>query len=419
MRWLLKSVTLVAPGDALNGKKRDILIENGTITEIKASITNADAEVIRIPNLLVSLGWVDSKVDFRDPGEEFKEGLINGLDAAAAGGFTHVVTMPRTAPVIDHRAQLEYLIHRGQHHAVRVLPAGCISAKGQGEQLAELYDMHQAGAVAFTDDRPIERAELMRRALEYSSTFGALIATLPWDQDLLGKGQMHEGFTSTSNGLKGIPAMAEIIQLQRDIEILKYTGGRLHVQLIASAEAVKLIRQAKKDGLNITCGVAAHNLYFNDTALSSFNANLKTLPPLRGESDRKALLKAVEEGIIDVICSDHKPEDVEHKNLEFVRANFGIGAIENTFNAALAAGVTPETFVARAAYAPRAVFNLNSEALEIKEGITADLTLFSQMGTTAIDQSDLVSKAYNNPYLGHQLPGKVYGIIRGSKVMLR
>jgi dihydroorotase len=419
MRWLLKSVTLVAPGNALNGKKRDILIENGIISEIKASIPSVEAEVIRIPNLLVSLGWVDSKADFRDPGEEYKEGLANGLDAAAAGGFTHVVTMPRTTPVIDHRAQLEYLIHRGQHHAVRVLPTGCISAKGQGEQLAELYDMHQAGAVAFTDDRPIERAELMRRALEYSSTFGAVIATLPWDQDLLGKGQMHEGLTSTSNGLKGIPAMAEIVRLQRDIEILKYTGGRLHVQLIASAEAVKLIRQAKKDGLQITCGVSAHHLYFNDTALSAFNANLKTLPPLRGESDRKALLKGLEDGVIDLICSDHQPEDVEHKDLEFVRANFGIGAIENTFNAALAAGVSPENFVERVAHAPRSVFNLNTESLEIKEGMEADLTLFSSQGTTLIDRSDLVSKAYNNPYLGHQLPGKVYGIIRGSQVMLR
>lgn len=419
MRWLLKSVTVVAPGKALNGKKRDILIENGIVTDIKSSITNADAEVIRIPNLLISLGWVDSKADFRDPGEEYKEGLSNGLDAAAAGGFTHVITMPGTLPAIDHRAQLEYLIHRGQHHAVRILPTGCISANRQGQQLAELYDMHHAGAVAFTDDRPIERAELMRRALEYSSTFGAVIASLPWDQDLLGKGQMHEGVTSTSNGLKGIPAMTETIRLQRDIEILRYTGGRLHVQLISCAESVKLIRNAKKEGLLITCGVAAHHLYFNDEALGKFDANLKTLPPLRGESDRKALLKAVEDGVIDVICSDHRPEDVEHKNLEFVRANFGIGAIENTFNAALAAGVSAEKFVERVAYAPRSVFNLSAEPIEIQEGMPADFTLFGDQGSTTIDRTDLVSKAYNNPYLGLQLPGKVYGIIKGSKVILR
>lgn len=416
MAWLLKSVTIVSPGSPLHGTQRDILIENGEIRDIKANIKAGDAETIRIPGLCVSPGWVDLCADFRDPGEEYKEGLTNGLDAAARGGFTHVVTMPGTTPAIDHRSKVEYLLARSANHAVRVLPAATLSEKRAGQQLAELYDMQQAGAVLFTDDQPVERAELMRRALEYSTSLGALIGAFPCDNDLLGKGMMHEGLTSTGNGLKGIPEMVETIRLQRDLELLRYTGGRMHIAAVSTAESVKLIRQAKKDGLQVSCAVSANHLFFNDQHLEGFDANLKVLPPFRDESDRKALIRAVNDGTIDAICSDHRPEDIEHKDREFVRASFGIGAIEQCFSAALAAGITPERFVERTAIGPREVLGLAPVAIE--KGAQADLTLFTSHDEHVIAKTDNVSKAWNNPYVGRTLPGKVHGIIRGPHVVL-
>lgn len=416
MRWLIKSALVIAPGDPLHGKKRDILIENGLITAVKPKLNSSDVTEIKAKGLCVSTGWVDSRADFRDPGEEYKEGLQNGLDAAAHGGFTHVVTMPGTEPPIDHRAKLEYLLHRSSNHVCRLLPTGTISQEARGQQLAELYDMAQSGAVGFTDDRTIERAELMRRALEYSASFGAVICTLPWDADLTAKGSMHEGYTSMANGLKGIPQIAETIRLMRDIELLRYTGGRLHIMLISSAESVKLIRAAKKEGLSISCGVSANHLLFCDRDLANFDANLKVLPPFRSSEDRKALRKGVADGTIDVIVSDHRPEDVEHKNREFVRASFGIGAIEQTFSAALEAGVSVDTFVERISKSPRDVFNL--EHVEIKEGSKADLTLFVPEESATVTAQQLHSRAWNNPYIGRSMPGKIVGVIRGTHTVI-
>ncbi len=414
MRWLIKSAQIVAPDTPIHGKQRDVLIENGIIASVKAKITASDTETIAMPGLHVSMGWIDSRVDFRDPGEEYKEGLLNGLDAAANGGFTGVVVMPGTQPAIDHRAQMEYLLSKGSSHVVHILPAGSISKQLQGEQLAELYDMRHAGAVCFTDDRPIERPELMRRALEYSSSFGGVIATLPYDLDLLGKGCMHEGATSTVNGLKGIPEMTETVRLMRDIEILRYTGGQLHVFMISSARAVGLIRSAKKEGLAITCGVSAQHLFFNESALSDYNTHLKVLPPLRSEADRKALIKAVNDGTIDVICSDHRPEDIEHKDREFVRASFGIGAIEQTFSAARTAGISTDTFVDRVTRGVDAVFNLPSRSFE--EGQEANLTLFLPDAKYTVNPSLLMSKGVNNPYIGKTLTGRIVGVMRGNRV---
>lgn len=416
MRWLIKSAKIIAPGNALNGKKRDLLIENGSITAVKTSITDKDAVLIKAKGLCVSPGWVDARADFRDPGEEYKEGLLNGLDAAANGGFTHVIAMPGTQPPIDHRSKLEYLLHRSKDHVCRLLPTGTISQEGKGQQLAELYDMTHAGAIAFTDDSPVERAELMRRALEYSASFGAVICTLPWDADLVGKGSMHEGFTSMANGLKGIPEMAETIRLMRDIELLRYTNGRLHVMLISTAESVNLVKKAKKEGLQITCGVSANHLLFCDRDLANFDANLKVLPPFRNTKDRDALRKAVTDGTIDVIVSDHRPEDIEHKDREFVRAAFGIGAIEQTFNAALEAGISPETFVERVAVSSREIFNLPPS--EIHEGAQADLTLFVPEEQVEVTKTNLQSHAWNNPYVGRTMNGKVLGVIRGDSAVI-
>ena len=417
MRWLLQSVTIVFPGHPLDGKQRDILIEDGVIQSIKAKITAESATKIRVKGLCVSPGWVDARADFKDPGEEYKEGLANGLDTAAAAGFTHVITLPGTYPPVDHRSQVEYILRRAQGHPVRLHPAACLSEGRKGMQLAELFDLAQGGAVAFTDDQSVERAELMKRALEYSSQLKGVVCSFPLDRDLTGKGVMHEGYTSTLNGLKGIPEIAETIRLQRDIELLRYTGGSMHVSLIASAASLELVRKAKKEGLALTCGVSANHLYFADHDLADYDANLKTLPPFRSEADRKALVKGVKDGVIDLVCSDHKPEDVEHKDREFVRASDGLGAMEQCFSAAVTGGLDAATFVERVALAPRSIFQL-PEA-EIKEGVMADLTLFLPEVEGKVERANLQSRAWNNPYLGRELKGKVYGIFNQSGAILK
>ncbi len=416
MRWLIKSAQIVDPGGKHHGKKRDVLIEDGVITSVKASIQDAKAESIVLKNLHLSPGWVDTKANFRDPGDEDKEGLINGLDAAASGGFTHVVLMPGTNPVIDNKGQVEYLLRRSDDHLVRVLPTGKISKGGEGKQLAEFFDMHKSGAIAFTEDGPVAKGELMRRALEYSRNFGGVVCSLPQEESISNAGVMHEGVTSTMNGLKGIPEMVETIRLNRDIELLRYTGGRLHVMLISCAESVRIIKEAKKEGLNITCGVSAHHLFFNDEALSDFDANLKVLPPIRSEQDQKALLKGLKDGTIDVVCSDHKPEDVEHKKLEFELANFGIGAIEQTFAAAFN-HMDLDLLISKLAVGPREVMNLKEQHIE--EGLEADLTLFNPTADYVVNKDDLMSLAWNNPYDQMTLTGTVYGVILGDRAILR
>lgn len=417
MRWLIKSARIIQPGHSLHEKQRDILIEDGVITSIRAKITDDTAQEIRYSNLCVSPGWIDLQADFRDPGEEYKEGLNTGLDAAAAAGFTQVVVMPRTQPVVDSVGQLNYLLRERGRHPVAVLPAGALSQGCKGKQLAELYDLHRNGAVAFTDDTNDLRGELLRRALDYTRSFDGIVMVRPHDADLAGEGLMHEGLTSTRNGLKGIPVMVETTRVQRDLEILRYTGGRLHFQSISAAESIKLIRAAKREGLQVTCAVAAHHLFFTDEHLAGYDRNLKVLPPLRTEKDRKALLKGVQDGTIDAICSDHRPEDIEHKKREFAQASFGIGAIEQTFGAALAAGLSEDIIVTKLTTGPADVLGMDTPLLEEEQ--VANLTLFSPKGLDAINAADLVSRAWNNPYVGRELPGKIYGVINGGLNVLR
>lgn len=417
MRWLIKSAQIIQPGHRLHQKQRDILIVDGFIESIRAKIEDDKAQEIRYDGLSVSRGWIDLQADFRDPGEEYKEGLSNGLDAASAAGFTQVVVMPNTKPVVDSVGQVNYMLRERGRHPVSVLPAAALSKGCEGKQLAELYDLHQHGAVAYTDDRNDLRGELLRRALDYTRSFDGLVMVRPFDEDLAGDGLMHEGHTSTRNGLKGIPAMVETTRVQRDLEILRYTGGRLHFQSISAAASVKLIRAAKREGLRVTCAVAAHQLVFTDEDLAGYDRNLKTLPPFRSEKDRKALLKGLLDDTIDAICSDHRPEDIEHKKREFAQASYGVGAIEHTFAAALSAGLSEDAIISKLTSGPAHILGVETPVLE--ESQVANLTLFSPKGLDIVTSADLVSNAWNNPYIGLEMPGKVYGVMVGDLSALR
>jgi dihydroorotase len=415
MRWLFKSAHIVDPGGPHHNKVRDVLVVDGMITQVKATITASKARTIKQANLHLSPGWIDLKAHFQDPGAEYKEDLSSGLDAAAKGGFTGVVVMPSTDPPIDSKSGIEYMLKRSASHPVKLLPVGTLSAKREGKQLAELYDMHSNGAVAFSDDAPVDRTDLMNRALEYSKTFGGVVYSHPHEADLCPAGVMHEGIMSTQLGLKGIPDVAEIIRLSRDIDLLRYTRGRMHVALISSAKSVELIRRAKKEGLQITCGVSAYHLIFTDDDLHSFDSNFKVMPPLRSKADQQALIKGVKDGTIDVICSDHKPENIEHKRVEFDLAAFGISGIETCFSAARTSLSNKEDLtrlIESLSHGPRRV--LEMDIVHIEAGTSADLTAFDPDLKAILENDQIQSKSKNNPLINRELTGQVIAVIRAE-----
>lgn len=412
MKTLIKSAIIVDPRSALHMKKRDLLIEDGVIIKIAAKIDEKKAEIIDAKGLHVSTGWIDLRAQFRDPGEEFKEDIFSGLDAAKEGGFKAVVVMPSTTPAVDTKAQVEYLLRKSESHVTSLLPTGTLSAGGEGKQLSEMFDMANAGAIAFTDDKSNVGTELMTRALEYSSNFNGLIMTFPHDPGVNPGGMINEGATSVKMGLKGISTFAEEIRLSRDIELLRYCGGRMHVSLISTAGSVDLIRKAKRDGLNITAAVAAHQLMFTDEDVATFDSNLKVMPPFRGENDRKALIRGLKDGTIDAIVSDHSPEDHEHKVLEFEYANYGMSSIQTcyaTANSALEKHLSTEQIIEKFTAGPARVLGLELPVIE--EGEDAFLTLFCPNETETCSKEKWRSKSINSPFLNKPLTGKVIDVI--------
>ena len=373
-----------------------------------SKVVDAKAKVITGEGLCISPGWIDLKANFCDPGFEYKEDIESGMDAARRGGFKTVVLTTSTLPVIDSKSSIEYIRKRATGSDINLLAAACLSEKMEGKQLSEMYDLHQAGAVAFSDDKGNVSTELMSRAIEYAKNFGGLVMSFPFDRSLCQQGQINEGATSVSLGMKGIPNITEDLRIQRDIELLRYNGGRLHFTLISTAKSVDLIRKAKREGLNITCAVAAHQFSFLDEDLQSFDTHLKVLPPFRSKEDRKALLAGLKDGTIDAICSDHSPEDVEHKVREFEDAQFGINGIETAFCAAFTAlekSLSIEEIIAAFTSGPARV--LGYVVGTLAEGQPADVTVFSTAESTTFQPSEMMSKSANNPFIGTALRGKI------------
>ena len=311
MEILIKNSIVIDSRSLLNGKKVDIYIKNGKIESIGTNLKVKAKHIIEDENLHTSIGWLDMRANFQDPGFEYKEDLISGIQAAANGGFTGVVLSSETNPAISSKAQVEYILNKTQKSLIDVFPMGTVSENGKGERLAEMYDMRVAGAVGFSDGKKsISDSGLLLRALLYVKGFNSLVANFPNDSSLVGKGIMHEGVVSTSLGLKGIPAIAESNMVARDLHILEYTGSKLHISAISTEESVKQIKSAKSKNLNISTDVAAHNLDLTDENLKEFDSHYKVMPPLRSAVHVKSLIKGLKEGTIDVICSDHCPEDI-------------------------------------------------------------------------------------------------------------
>jgi dihydroorotase len=411
MNTLIKSALVIDPQSPHHGKTRDILLRNGVISEIAARIDAPKATVIKAKGLCVSPGWIDLRANFRDPGAEYKETFRSGAEAAKAGGFTRVVLMPSTSPVVDHKAGVEYIVSKNTQLPVYLYATGTLSAHHEGKQLSEMVDMSAAGAVAFTDDKSPVSTELMCRALEYSRNFNGLVMTFPLDPGINPGAMMHEGPTSTAMGLKGTPAIAEELRVYRDLELLKYSGGRLHISLISTAGSVEMIRKAKKSGLQVTCAVAAHQLAFTDEDMIGFDSNLKVMPPFRSAADRKALIAGLKDGTIDAICSDHSPEDHEHKVLEWEYANYGISSIQTTFHCALqstAGKLEPAELIGKFTSGPARVLGVNTSI--IHEGEPAEITVFSTEETTHFTRNNWKSLSFNSPFLGEEMKGRVYQV---------
>lgn len=407
---LIRQAKIVDATSPYHLKTKDILIENGTIKTIADAIENANSyEEFKADNLHISPGFIDLQANLRNPGFEYKETFETAAKAAQAGGFTSVCVQSSTSPAIDNKAQVLFIKNRSRNLPIHLLPIGAATMAREGENMAEMYDMHLAGAVAFSDDkRPIENPKLLSLALQYAQQFDGLLIHFP-DQTKLSEGAiMHESETSVSLGLKGVPAMVEELAIHKDLYILEYVGGRLHYSLISTEKSVDLIAQAKAKNLNVSCAIAPQYLLFKDEDLVTFDSNFKVKPPYREAKDMEALIKGLKNGTIDAICSDHAPEDEESKICELDYAANGIVNLETCFaaaNTALKNHLSITELVDKLAIQPRNILKI--EIPTIQEGQKAELTAFDPDKTWTFEAKDIQSKSKNTPFVGFQFTGKV------------
>ncbi len=418
MSTLLKNATIIAATSPYHLQKKDILISNsGTIDKIAENISNEGVDkVITLENLHISAGWFDTSVSLGEPGFEERETIKNGLQVAAKSGFTSIAVNANTNPIIDSKSDVEFLINKANNSATNLYPIAALTQKSKGIEMAELYDMQQSGAIAFGDyNKAIENDNLMKVALLYAQNFNGLVLSFPKNNAIAGEGIANEGIQSTKLGLKGIPALAEHIHIARDLFLLEYTGGKLHIPTISSAKSVDLIKEAKRKGMRVTCSVSAHHLTLTDEELNEFNSNFKTAPPLRTKQDIKALQEGVKTGVIDIITSDHNPIDIEHKKVEFSEAKDGVIGLESAF-AAINSVLEISEFINCITTNPKTIFGIAN--LEIKEGEKADITLFNPEGETTFLKENILSTSKNSPFVNKILKGKVYGIFANNQLIL-
>ncbi|MDP3352143.1 MAG: dihydroorotase, partial [Flavobacteriaceae bacterium] len=390
MNVLLKSATIIQPNSELHNSINDILIESGVIKKIAPKIQHSDPyKIVELPNLHVSIGWFDGSVSFGEPGYEERETLANGLKVAAHSGFTGIALNPNTYPIVDNKSIIEFLINKSKKTATQLYPIGSLTKNFEGKELTELYDLKNSGAIAFGDyKKSLNNANLLKIALQYSQSFGGIVMSYPHHKDIAGAGLINEGENSTMLGLRGIPNFAEELQITRDLAILEYTGGRLHIPTISTEGSVNLIRKAKSKGLNVSCSVAIHHLFLNDHELKDFNTNFKILPPLRTPSDQKALLKGIKDGTIDFITSDHCPIDIEHKKIEFQMAKNGTIGLES-FYGAVNSILKTDDFIENITSKPRQIFNIKIP--KIAENEIADITLFNPDESYIFESNHILS----------------------------
>lgn len=406
MNLLITGVTIADPNSPFNQQNCDVRVEQGKITAIgKLSPLKSEA-IFDAAGCVLSPGFFDLNCAIGDPGFETREEINTAVLAAQAGGFTGIAVTPNTKPVVHSKAEVEYIINRAKNNLVDVLPIGAISRDLEGKELAELYDMQQAGAVAFSDGgKAIADDGFMSRAIQYAKGFEGLLMVYPESKSIAGKSQVNESANSVLLGMKGIPALAEEMQISRDIFLAGYHDAPIHITQISTAGSVALIKKAKKEGVKITCDVAAHQLVFTEELLNGFDSNYKVKPPLRGKADVKALLAGIKDGAIDAVCSQHRPHEIEFKDVEFEIAAFGIVALQTVLPLLLKAGLTHAQIAEKLSVGPRKVLNLQEVIVE--EGAEANFTVYHPAEVWAYTRENNFSKSYNTPLLNQKLTGKV------------
>ena len=417
MNVLIQQATIIATHSTYHQKVKDILIVNGIIVQIADNIKNENYTIINGTNLHVSVGWLDIFADFGTPGYEHKESLETGAKAAAAGGFTDVMLVPTTLPITDNSTQVQFLKERSNILPITIHPIGAVTKATEGQTLTEMYDMHQHGAVAFSDAKKnIQQAGVMLKALQYATAKNATIIQIPNDTSISNGGLINEGVQSTKLGLPGMPAIAEEIMIARDIELAIYAEASLHFTGVSTKKAIDLIKAAKKDGYKITCSATPYHLFFSDEDLSSYNTNLKVTPPLRKKVDVLALQQALCNGDIDCIASHHCPQSWDDKTCEFEYAKNGMITLQTLFGTVNGVVKNTERLVKMLTENNRRIFDIPLPNIE--EKAEACLTIFEPDTKYIFEENRIESKSKNSAFVGQMMQGKVIGIIhKGKSVM--
>lgn len=410
MTILIKQAKIISSSSPFNGQIKDILITDGKITAIADAISEKAETTIEQAGLCVSAGWMDIFADFADPGFEQKESMETGAKAAAAGGFTDVMLIPNSSPVVDNKSQVEYVVQKAKQVGVNIHPIAAVSKSAAGKELSEMYDMRQSGAIAFGDGiNPIQNSGLVLKALQYVKTFDGIVIQVPDDTSIGTNGLMNEGIISTQMGLPGKPSMAEELMVARDLKLARYADSKIHFTGISSPKSLEYIKRSKETGIKVTCSIAPYQIFFCDEDLQGYDTNLKLNPPLRSRTDMLAVKQALLDGIIDCIASHHFPQHWDNKTCEFEYAKPGMISLETMFAVLMTCGLPVEQFVQMQTVNTRNIFGLAIP--EIKEGEIATLTLFNPDKEFVFEENMIQSKSKNAPFIGKSLKGKVIGII--------
>jgi dihydroorotase len=426
MKLLIANGHLIDPNEGQNSGK-NLLIENGKVVAWLGHNETApeDAEVFDAGGMIVAPGFVDLHVHLREPGQEHKETIATGCEAAVAGGWTSVCPMPNTTPVNDSAAITRYMIEQAEHAGLaNVFPVGAITKSSDGRELAEMGEMKAAGAVAVSDDgRPVPNAGMMRRAMEYAKDFDLPVVDHCEDKSLSSGGVMHEGRISLLLGLKGMPALAEEIDAVRDIILAKETGAHIHIAHVSTKGAIEAVRRAKSEGINVTCEVTPHHFTLTDREVEGYDTNTKMSPPLRSEEHLEAILEALRDGTIDAIATDHAPHHSDEKALEYDRAPMGITGLETAIGLAFGElvdrGVIDLVQLVRLCSTnPARIFNLANRGT-LKVGSIADVTILDPNLEWTYRNADSKSKSKNSPFDGRNFTGAAVATIVNGKIVYR
>ena len=415
MRILIKAVEIIDKRSSFHGQVKNVLIQNGKIAEIGDKNYAAD-KTIQADGMILTTGWFDVGAFVGDPGLEHKEDLNSLAKAAAAGGFTEVAILPNTHPSVQSKNEVSYVTQNNDNRLVQIHALASITKNNKGEELTEMIDLNQAGAIGFTDGlKPVWHTDIFLKSLQYLQKFDGVLIDQPEDKHLNLFGQMHEGINSTMLGLKGMPRIAEEVAVSKNLELLSYAGGRLHIAKISTAKTVEMIKTAKKKGLNVTCSVNSYQPLLDDSLLHDFDTHYKVNPPLREKADQDGLLRGLKEGTIDIICSGHLPHDEESKQVEFDMADFGIINLQ-TFAAQLVQlnkSIEMEDLIEKVTTNPRKLFKMMEPSIEVET--KANLTLFDLNKEWVFNASENLSRSSNSPWLGKKLKGKVVATFNNAK----